>query len=384
MATAAIVAIVFAGLRYESLFAACAKLWNLSSPLLYGFCIAYLINPALSLFERKIFRGEFLEKRKRLRRVLSILLTYAIYSLCIILLLTLIIPQVLQSYNDLIGKMDGYVASAQKWVESLTSSPGFIGEQFKKLMEYIDVDKIIDTVNELIGDSYSLLQSATPYVVEFLTAAAQQLKNVFFGLFFSLYFLMSKEKLCAQLNKTLYALTPRTVADKTVSLLRYSDNTFGKFIIGKLLDSLIIGVLSFVVFAVMKMPYYQLIAVIIGVTNIIPFFGPIIGAIPSVFIIFIADPSKALWFLIAVVVIQQLDGNLIGPKILGDSTGLDAFWVIVAITVMGGLMGVAGMFIGVPTFAVLYYLARGVVQRRLRAKNLSELTDDYMGSGDEK
>jgi len=379
-----IVALVFVGLRYEILFSACAKLWRLCSPLLYGFCIAYLVNPALSLFERKIFDRGALKKHPKLRRVLAMLATYIIYSLAIILLLTLIIPQVVSSYTDLIGKMDGYVASAQSWVENLASSSDFIGEQYKKLMEYVDFEKLTDTVNELIGDSYSLLQSATPYVIDFFTAAAQQFKNAFFGIFFSVYFLMSKEKLCAQLKKTLYALLPRTAADKTVSLARYSDNTFGKFIIGKLLDSLIIGVLSFIVFAVMKMPYYQLVAVIIGITNVIPFFGPIIGAIPSVFIIFIADPSKALWFLIAVVVIQQLDGNVIGPKILGDSTGLSAFWVIVAITIMGGIMGVAGMFIGVPAFAVLYYLIRGVVERALESKKLPTATDDYMKGGEDK
>lgn len=174
----------------------------------------------------------------------------------------------------------------------------------------------------------------------------------------------------------------RKKGDGVISFLSFTDDTFGGFIIGKLLDSLIIGVLTFIILAIFKMPYYQMISVIIGVTNVIPFFGPFIGAIPAVFIIFIADPIKALWFIVIIIIIQQIDGNIIGPKILGQTTGLSSLGVIIAITVMSGLLGVAGMFIGVPLFALIYIGFERILNRRIAEKKASADRNTVYGDED--
>ena len=160
--------------------------------------------------------------------------------------------------------------------------------------------------------------------------------------------------------------------------LHRSSDTFGKFLSGKILDSLIIGILTFVILTIFKMPYTLLVSVIVGITNIIPFFGPFIGAIPSVIIILFVSPIKALWFLLIILVIQQIDGNIIGPKILGDSIGISAFWILFSILVAGKFLGLVGMVIGVPLFAVIYSIIKEVVESQLDKKGMKTKTEDYM------
>jgi len=167
------------------------------------------------------------------------------------------------------------------------------------------------------------------------------------------------------------------VANEVVEKWRFIHLVFGGVIIGEIWDSVIIGILTFVWLSVLKMPYTVLISVIVGVTNIIPFFGPFIGAVPSAVLVLLADPKKCLWFLLSILAIQQLDGNIIGPKILGNSTGLSSFWVLFSILLFGGIMGPVGMIIGVPTFAVIYRLTAEWVNWRLKKRELSTVTDDY-------
>ena len=198
-----------------------------------------------------------------------------------------------------------------------------------------------------------------------------------FGIILSVYLLASKELFYAHAKKLGYALFPKRVMDKLLEITHTSNNIFTGFIVGKIVDSTIIGVLCFIVMALFNWPYAMLISVIVGVTNVIPYFGPFIGAIPSILLLLIIDPRTAVMFGIFILILQQLDGNIIGPKILGDSTGLSAFWVVFSITLFSAIMGPIGMLIGVPTFAVIYSLIRDFAEWRLKTKNMATATDDY-------
>lgn len=203
------------------------------------------------------------------------------------------------------------------------------------------------------------------------------LKNSLIGLIVMVYFLNIKDTLSAQSKKIVYSLFPLKQANRIIEEVRFTHSVFGGFITGKLLDSLIIGVICFFCMRLLRMPYVLLVSVIIGVTNVIPFFGPFIGAIPSAFLILLVSPMKCLYFLLFVLVLQQFDGNILGPKILGESTGLPSFWVLFSILLFGGLLGFVGMVIAVPTFAVFYHLTSEYVNRCLEKKALSQSTDDY-------
>lgn len=363
---------VFLGINIKSVGDSLSGFIKLLNPLIIGFIIAYLFNPLMCSCERGLARVTDRKKpHPHIKRLLALITTYIIYSVIITLIMALVIPQVAASYNDLMGKMTYYTSSLESFIKKLTVT-----------FPFIDIDKLLTYLNGWISNSYTLIQNVTPYITGFFAALVDQLKNAFFGIVISVYFLFSKEKLTAQLKKLMYAFLPQKSGDSVISFLNFTDDTFGGFIIGKLLDSLIIGVLTFIVLAIFDMPYYQLISVIIGVTNIIPFFGMFIGAIPGAFIIFIADPLKALWFIIIIIVIQQIDGNIIGPKILGETTGLSSLGVIVAITVMSGLLGVAGMFIGVPLFALLYIGFKRILNRRIEKINASAAGDNMAADKD--
>ena len=206
------------------------------------------------------------------------------------------------------------------------------------------------------------------------------LLNVLVGLIIAAYLLFSKEKFIGQSKKIVYAILPVRQANVIVHTVRKSNEIFGGFISGKILDSAIIGVLCYIVLSIMQMPYTLLVSVIVGVTNVIPFFGPFIGGIPSAIIIALASPIQGLYFVIFVIVLQQLDGNIIGPKILGDSTGLSPFWVVFAILVGGGLFGFTGMVLGVPAFAVVYYIISNVISYILRKRKLPDDTGVYIAA----
>lgn len=356
---------IFIGINISVFLSYLGNILNVINPLIVGFIIAYLFNPMMKMFENKVYK--FIEKKKphpKLKRAFSIITTYLIYAIILSLVIALIIPQVVVSYNDLLGKMDIYIKSLGNLLDDIDGK-----------LPFINTDELIGYINELLSDSYSLIQNITPYITGFFSVLVDQLKNAFLGIIISIYFLSSKEKLIAIVKKSMFAFLKREKGESIISFLKFTDDTFGGFIIGKLLDSLIIFILTFIVLALFKMPYYQLISVIVGVTNVIPFFGPFIGAIPGAFIILIANPTKALWFIIIIVIIQQIDGNIIGPKILGETTGLSSLGVIVAITVMSGLFGIVGMFIGVPIFALLYVFVKKFINYMAYKKGIASMED---------
>lgn len=279
------------------------------------------------------------------------------------------------SVSGIINSIPASAAKVALWIETL-------------LANYPDIEPtVLSLYNQGVEKLVSWLQTTTdilPNIEKVITSIFASImgiinlvKNVLIGIIVMVYLLNIKETLAAQGKKIIYSLFSLPVANEVVEKWRFIHRVFGGFIIGKIWDSVIIGILTFVWLSVLKMPYTVLISVIVGVTNIIPFFGPFIGAVPSAVLVLLADPKKCLWFLLSILAIQQLDGNIIGPKILGNSTGLSSFWVLFSILLFGGIMGPVGMIIGVPTFAVIYRLTAEWVNWRLKKRELSTVTDDY-------
>ena len=355
------------------------KVLNVLSPFIYGLIIAYLTNPLMKLLEKKVLR--FKKKSKwgnKLRRPIAVTLTFLIFGAIVTVIMWLIFPQVLQSFMDLETQIESYVAAAQSIVDKfIRDFPLFNGE-YETLSEFLDVNELTTDIKQLITSFSNYLEMAANYILKYGSKFVVELTNALIGVIVAFYLLLGKEKLIAKLKRGLSAILPRRPYLNLIYLMRYTDKTVGGFLIGKIIDSVIIGFLTFFVMHIAKMPFAPLISVIVGVTNIIPFFGPFIGAIPSAFIIFIAEPSKTLWFILMIFIIQQLDGNVIGPKILGSSTGMTSLAVLVAITIAGGFFGFAGMIVGVPAAAVISALFRQFLDKKLRKKNMPTDLEYYM------
>ena len=354
------------------------KILQILNPIIYGFVIAFLLNPMYRFFERKVFK--FVSKKKPrviLRRVLALVSAYLVAAILISAFALIVVPQISESFTELQSKMGGYVEKTQEWVEkTLAEARSKHSNNF--IFKLINVDDLTAKLKGFISDSYELMNKAVPVITDFLAGIINVVKNIIIGLVISIYFLFSRDMLCAQVKKTMYALFKKESVDRAVRVTRFTSFKFENFVSGKIIDSIVIGLLTFIVLAIFNFPYPALIATIVGVTNVIPFFGPFIGAIPSAFIIFVADPYKVLWFILIILIIQQLDGNVIGPMILGDRIGLSALWIVVSILLMSGFLGITGLFIGVPIFSVIYALFANFIDKRLRNKGLPTLTDDYM------
>ncbi len=340
------------------------------APFIYGLIIAYLANPLLKLVERRVFRFKTGSKLMKFRRAFSLILTYLILFAIVTVFVWLIVPQVAKSFMDLETQIGGYITTAQNFVNSLVADiSAFIG-RYEFLSSFFNANELKTDLNGLITELYGYFESAANYVLKYGGRFVIELKNLLIGIIASVYLLLAKERLIAKLKRFLAAVMKRRHYLNLIYLMRYTDKTVGGFLIGKVIDSVIIGFLTLFVMNLAGMPFAPLISVIVGVTNIIPFFGPFIGAIPSAFIILIADPSMTFWFILMIFVIQQLDGNVIGPKILGNSTGMTSLAVLVAITIAGGFFGFAGMIFGVPAAAVICALTRQFTDKRLRMKQL--------------
>ena len=325
------------------------------TPFIAGFAIAYLLNTPMCFFERTLYRN------LRYRRGLSIVTVYLLGVAILSILLNLIIPQVVQSITDLMVNMQTYLTSLNSLVQTLSEQFGLEAEA---------LNEAIGSYQDLMTNIAAYLSKALPDLLNFGYAIGSGVISGITALISSVYMLAGKGRLVPQIKKMLYAILPRRRADWLLGVCGHANRVFVGFINGKLIDSAIIGVLCFILCLIFRIPYPMLVSVVVGVTNIIPFFGPIIGAIPCLMILVIVDPWAALRFFALVIGLQQFDGNILGPKILGDSTGLSAIWVLVSIVVCGGLFGFPGMVLGVPTFAVLYALVRDWVNKRLALKRL--------------
>ncbi len=340
------------------------------TPVILGFSFAYLLNYILRTIEFKIFKNMRPSVGKR---VLSLCLTYLFTLLVIVAILFLIIPQLLDSISLFSSNFDYYIESTIALINDAIAS--FLGSH--SVSPQISEKDLLAAVSNFFNTSSDIFESVGNYLIQYGAGFVVGVKNVLIALFISIYILASKETLKAQANKFFTAFLQEDTKQRMYKYVRLCDRTFGGFFIGKIIDSLIIGAITLVTLILFDMPYEILVASIVCITNVIPVFGPFIGAIPSFFIIFIVDPGKAFLFLILILIIQQIDGNIIGPKILGNSTGLSSLGVIIAITIMGDYFGIIGMLLGVPISAVAVMIITEIVEDKLRRKNLPLNTAEY-------
>ena len=357
------------------------------APVLYGMAMAYLLTPVVNWFERRILPGinRLREKKKKALlagynpwlRALSILLTWSVVLLAVYLLMSVLVPQLVDSVKTLIANAEGYYNTIYGWGNELLKDNPKLALKLQQLLE--DYRQSADGfLSGAVPKLENMLFLVTGGIWSGVWSVVNFAMDLAIGIIVSVYLLATKERGHANACKAVYSLLREDRADVMMRGGRKVDAIFSGFVRGKLLDSLIIGILCFVGCSVLKMPYTPLVSVVVGVTNVIPFFGPFLGAIPSIFLILLVSPLKAVYFALFVLALQQLDGNVIGPKILGDSTGISSFWVIVAILAGGGFFGVLGMFLGVPVFAALQTLAKYLVERRLTKQGLPLEPEAYV------
>lgn len=332
------------------------KLIDILNPIIIGLFIAYLLNFILNMYERKI-EGKSISKYKR---HISVTLTYVSVIILLLLFFKFILPQLIESIYGLINNVPKYALNVSKKLNELEKNIS-LPKEF--------VDLIIKKWENFVKNSIDFLTNLIPIIGNFIKRILSSIWNIILGLIISIYVLFEKERFVKNSKRILKAYLSDSRYDRTLELIRRADEIFGKFLSGKILDSIIISVLTFILLSIFKIPYKLLISFIIGVTNIIPFFGPFIGAIPSFFIILFESPIKAITFLIIIIVVQQIDGNIIGPKILGDSLGVSPFWIMVSLLVSGKLFGFIGLVFGVPLFVFLDSILEDSITIRLKQKN---------------
>ena len=354
---------------------------SIMRPFIYGAVITYLLAPLCSSLEALLMRAFKKDnaasagKKHGGIRLISILVSLLLFLLVLCFLIMAVLPEVITSISGLLSQIPPAIKRFREWLEALDTSG--MSHEAVTLIENA-VDTISGKIQSFLsGDLLPQLQKIINGATTGFFSLMNVLKNFGLGCIISAYLLGGREKFAAQFWMFLYALLPGKVADWIRKEIYYADRMFSGFIHGKLLDSLIIGLLCFAFMLIAKMPYAVLVSVIVGVTNIIPFFGPYLGAVPSAIMILTVSPLKCLVFVIFIIILQQLDGNVIGPRILGDRLGLSGFWILFSILIFGSLWGFVGMVVGVPVFAVLYDIIRSFIFTGLKKRGKEEMAADY-------
>ena len=360
------------------------SLLHILTPIVDGIALAYLLAPIMNKIEAMIVNPIYTKlglemnvKLKKRKRGFSIIITFIIVGIIIYIFFRIVIPQIIMSIQSIIFQFPLYMNNLGIFFTNILENNPEVESMFDYFFTTYTEQATEFVQNNILPQINNILRTLSMSVINFLKATF----NLIIGFIISIYLLFTKELMAGQAKKIVYAVYDRKEANNLISGVRYTHKTFIGFVGGKIIDSIIIGILTFIVTSIVGTPYAVLVSVIVGVTNIIPFFGPYIGAIPSALLILMVDPVQCLYFIIIILIIQQVDGNIIGPKILGDSTGLSSFWVIFSITLFGGLFGITGMIIGVPTFAVLYAYIKYKINRKLRHKSLPQETIPYCTVG---
>lgn len=372
---AASMLLFFAIYRWNYIASGIGTIVTLLMPFIYGLAISYILNPIVRFFENKVF-NQLIKKlckkkkdRKKLSRALSLTTSTILFVGILIAAFSFLLPEIFESIEMLLSNINVYLVNTRDFLIDLFGN-GAISEFINE-----NYDKLSDVMNKFLNQN--VLDDFITKVSNGIFGTIKFLYNMIIGYIIAIYILVDKEKFKAQSKKFLYTVFDNDKVNIILENTRYTDKVFGGFFAGKLIDSLIIGIICFICMLIFNMPYALIVSVIVGVTNIIPYFGPFIGAIPSAFLIFLVDPSKCLLFLVFIFILQQIDGNIIGPKILGSKTGLSSFWVLFSLLIFGGLFGMVGMIVGVPLFSILYSFINGVLKRKLKTKNLPEDSKDY-------
>ena len=337
------------------------------APFLVGAFIAFILYPLVRFFYRNLFKNTLHMKSDKLSKWLSILVTYVIAIGVIAILMVFILPQLYTSITDIVDRLPVWYNNLTTMVDNFENRHADLG--------FIDYNIINEHLTSLYPKIISYLTDTLanllPYVVNTSMAIVKGVVNLIISIMVSVYMISDHKNIFYQFKKLLYAVFPKQAADTARTICRESTNIFLKFMYGKAIDSVIIGIICFVCMNIFKFPYTVLISVIVGITNMIPYFGPYIGGVLGGIIIVIVNPVQVIFFAVMILVIQQFDGLFLGPKILGDSTGLKPLWVIFAIVVGGAMFGVLGMFLGVPTMAVICYILNIVVEHFLKKRNIT-------------
>ncbi|MEJ8555458.1 AI-2E family transporter [Tepidibacter sp. Z1-5] len=330
--------------KFESVLA-------LINPFIWAVCIAYLLNPIMTYFERRF----------NMRRSFSIMLIYFLLISILNFTITILSPKIIDSINDLSKDLPGYMTTAQQWInKNIIKS---------KLLEYSN-PFLKENLKEIINEVLGFLNITSSNLVTQAINITSNLFNAIIGVIISIYLLKDKENLIHSIKRLLYAILGKFKSDKVIDFFKIVNKIFSQYIIGKSIDSLIIGIICFVGLLMLKVPYALLISIIICVSNMIPYFGPFIGAVPAILITLINNPIQAIWVALFILLLQQFDGLYLGPKILGDKVGLNPLWIIVAVILGGGLFGISGMFLGVPAMAIIKIQLEKYINIKLKDKSI--------------
>ena len=335
------------------------QITGLLLPFIIGFALAFLIAPLQNLFEKRLLKN--LNIPRRIKRIVSTLSSLIITLSALFGLFIVVTPQLISSINTLIDQIPSYIDSTTIFINQLITQLN-IESEVSSLLQNLSVE-FLQSINAIAREVLPNILSMSINIVTFVF-------RLVIGIFIAVYMLLEKERFINQVSKLVLALFSNEDAYAIFRISNLANVKFNQFIYGKTIDSIIVGIISFIVMSLLQWPYALLISVIVGITNMIPVFGPFIGAIPGFLILFIVSPTTALWFILFIIILQQIDGNYIGPKILGDSLGLPTLWIMFAIIVGGGFFGVLGMFLGVPVFAVIYVIFKETIALRLKNKGI--------------
>ncbi len=369
------VAMIF--FRIEPLRKGLKSILHILMPFIYGAVIAYLLKPVSLFFEKclqKLNRNDN-PKAASLLRMASILLSLLFFLVIIFLLMVAVVPGMASSITTLVRSMNSYVNQFQEWLEGYAQTE--YGKEIVAVLEQ-GLETLTDRLQSwLKGDILPNLTSYITRVTDSFSVLFDILKNFGLGMIVAVYLMNGWEKFGAQAKMIVYAIFPKKAAEWIQYEIHYTDRMFSGFIHGKILDSAIVGIICFIFTMFTGMPYALLVSVIVGVTNIIPFFGPYMGMIPSALLILTSSPWKCLVFLVFIILLQQVDGNVLGPRILGETVGISSFWILFSILFFGSIWGLVGMIVGVPLFAVIYDLISRGVSNLLRKRRQETMLDKY-------
>lgn len=372
------IAVFFAVYRFDAVQKIAGICTSILAPFIYGLVMAYLLCPVYNFTVRNTYsllnrRGRTFSKSLSLSKGLGTIVALATLFIVVSGILWMIIPGLVESLTKIIELLPSSMENLKVWLElKLENHPQAEATIYSGINEF--TNNAVAFFTEKVIPEYSTIATS---VSEGLLGIITALKNIFVAVIICAYFLNIKDTFAAQSKKIIIALFKDSTATEILEGATFTNRTFGGFINGKIIDSMIIGVICFIVMTAFDWEYSLLISCIIGITNVIPFFGPFIGAIPSALLILMVDPRQCIYFLIFILILQQFDGNILGPKILGDSTGLSSFWVLFAVLVGGGLFGFVGMVVGIPIFAVIYAYVSRAVNRRLEKRGYSTSLSDY-------
>ncbi len=348
-------------------------LFKLLNPFIIGFVFAYLLNPIVKFFDKNVVSKWVKSKDKKTINYLSILITCVLFIFIVVLLFSIIIPELLKSVEKLAVNAPRYIEEIKNYL--LTK----LGDGELREVILYNYEAINNYINNVVN--VSLIPKIDGWLVSLSTGLIGVIKtlfNILLGFVIAIYFLADKDNFIGGFKKIIYTIFPIKVSNRIMENARHTDDIFGNFIVGRLLDGLVIGCITFAFLSIFGYPYALLIAVLVGITNTIPYFGPWFGGIPAVLLVLMDDPTKALIFGIFIVVLQQIDGNVIGPKLCGSRIGLKSFWVLASILFFGGLFGVVGMLIGVPLFALIYGHLDHQITLSLKRRELPTKNSDYL------